>query len=55
MEQIREIEKAHCKRVAVLTHKPLGLAYEVYMKGNGESTQNFLEKDKFGIRSFEKE
>lgn len=55
IEQIREIEKAPCKRVAVLTHKPLGLDYEVCMKGNGDPEQNFLEQDKFGIRSFEKE
>ncbi len=55
LDQIREIEKAPCKRVAVLTHKPLGLDYEVYMKGNGDPEQNFLEKDKFGIRNIEKE
>ncbi len=55
LEQIRKIEKAPCKRVAVLTHKPLGLDYEVYMKGNGDPEQNFLEKDKYGIRTFEKE
>lgn len=55
LEQIREIEKAPCKRVAVLTHKPLGLEYEVYMKGNGDPEQNFLEKDEFEIRTFEKE
>ena len=55
IDQIREIEKAKCKRVAVLTHKPLGLDYEVYMKGNGDPEQNFLEKDRFEIRSIEKE
>lgn len=55
MDQIREIEKAPCKRLAILTHKPLGLDYEVYMKGNGDPKQNFLEKDKYGIRTFEKE
>ena len=55
VEQIREIEKAKCKGKAVLTHKPLGLDYEVYMRGNEDPEQNFLEKDKYGIRSFEKE
>ena len=55
LEQIREIEKAPCKRVAVLTHKPLPLDYAVYIKGNGTTTQNFLEKDRFGIMSIEKE
>ena len=54
-EQIREIEKAPCKKVAVLTHKPLGLDYEVYMVGNKDPEQNFLEKDKYGIHTFEKE
>lgn len=55
VEQIREIEKADCKGKAVLTHKPLGLNYEVYMHGNGDPEQNFLEEDMYGIRSFEKE
>lgn len=55
LEQIREIEAAQCKKVAVLTHKPLDLEYAVYIKGNGNPTQNFLEKDRFGIMSFEKE
>ena len=55
MEQIKEIEKASCKRVAVLSYKPLPLNYAVYIKGNGTTTQNFLEKDRFGIMSIEKE
>ena len=55
VEQIREIEKADCKGKVVLTHKPIGLDYEVYMHGNGDPEQNFLEEDKYGIRSFEKE
>lgn len=56
IEQIREIEKAKCKGKAVLTHKPLGLDYKVYMRGNGDPEQNFLEKDKYDlVRSFEKE
>ena len=55
LEEIRAIEAAPCKKVAVLTHKPLDLDYAVYIKGNGDPEQNFLEKDKFGIRTFEKE
>lgn len=55
LEQIREIEAATYKKVAVLTHKPLDLDYAVYMRGNGDPEQNFLEKDIFGIRSIEKE
>ena len=55
VEQIRKIEKVPCKKAVVLTYKPLGLDYEVYMVGNGDPKQNFLEQDKFGIRSFEKE
>lgn len=55
IDEIRKIEKAKCKRYAIITHKPLGLPYEVYIKGNGSPHQNFLEKDKFGIKSIEKE
>lgn len=54
IEQIREIEKTKCKRVALLTYKPLGLEYEICMKGNGTTTTNFIEKDSFGIRYIEK-
>ena len=54
LEQIREIEKAECKRIALLTYKPLGLDYEICMKGNGTTTTNFIEKDRFGIRYIEK-
>ena len=55
LEQIREIEKASCKRVALITYKPLELPYAVYMKGDGSTKQNFLEKDIFGIMTIEKE
>lgn len=55
LEQIREIEKATCKRVALITYKPLELPYAVYMKGDGSTKQNFLEKDIFGIMTIEKE
>lgn len=55
IEQIREIEKAQCKRAAIITYKPLDLPYAVYLKGNGTSTQSFLEKDMFGIMPIEKE
>ncbi len=55
IEQIREIEKAHCKRAAVITYKPLDLPYAVHLKGDGTTTQNFLEKDLFGRMPIEKE
>ena len=54
VDQLREIEKANCKRVALLTYKPLGLDYEIVMKGNGTPQTNFIESDKFGIRYIEK-
>ena len=54
IDQIREIEKAKCKRVAVLTYRPLELDYAICMKGNGTTQTNFIEKDNFGIRYIEK-
>ena len=41
IEQIREIEKVPCKKAVVLTYKPLGLDYEVYMVGNGDPKKTF--------------
>ena len=55
LDRVREIENAKCKGYALITHKPLGLPYEVFIKGNGSSQQNFLEKDKYGIMTIEKE
>ena len=56
LEEIREIEKADRKKVIVLTGKPIDLEYAYYIeeeKGRPNS-EFFLDKDKYGIRTFEK-
>ena len=55
IEEIRKIESAECKKVMVLSHKPIDIEYSLCLKGNGRADQNYMEKDKFGIRTFEKE
>lgn len=57
IDAIREIEKAEYKNLALLTAVPIDLPYAHFIRErtgrpNGES---FLDKDDFGIRTFEKE
>lgn len=57
LEQIREIEKAKCKNLVVLTATPLPLDYACYIKPrlhrpNGDS---FLDDNIWGTRTFEKQ
>lgn len=56
IEQIREIEKANYKNVIVLTSTPLDLDYAYYIEENRNvpNSDVFLDKDKYGIRTFEK-
>jgi len=56
IEELREIEKAHYKKVIILTNKPLDIEYSYYIeevKGRPDS-DSFLDKDKYGVRTFEK-
>ena len=55
IDEVREIEKANYKKVIVLTGTPLDLDYAYYIKGTEgkPNSEFFLDKDKFGIRTFE--
>ena len=57
IEEIREIEKAKCKNIVVLTDRELPLDYAVVMKPNLERMHgdSFIDKDKYGITTFEKQ
>lgn len=57
IEEIREIEKAQCKNIALLSSKDLPLDYTVVMKPNAKRQfgDSFIDKDSFGIRTFEKQ
>lgn len=56
IDEIRKIEQAHCKRKIILTSKKLDLDYAYYMEENinQPNSEVFLDKDKYGIRTFEK-
>ena len=56
IEDIRRIEQANCRGKVVLTNKKIPLEYAYYIKENvGKPySDSFLDKDWFGIRSFEK-
>ena len=57
MDEIREIEKAKCVRKIMLTSTPVDLPYAYFIKENEGSvnSESFLDKDNFGIHTFEKQ
>ena len=55
IDELREIEAANYRNVIVLSHKPIEMEYALCLNGNGRSDQNYMEKDIFGIKTFEKE
>lgn len=57
LEELREIEKATYKNLILLTDTPLNLEYAYCIKENvGRlNSQTFLDQDKYGIRTFEKQ
>lgn len=57
LEELREIEKATYKNLILLTDTPLDLEYAYCIKENvGRlNSQTFLDQDKYGIRTFEKQ
>lgn len=57
LDEIREIEKAKCKNIALLTDKELPLDYAVVIKPTeGKAfSDSFLDRDEFGLRTFEKQ
>lgn len=56
IEQIREIEKANYKRVILLSYKDLDLDYSYKIESDSDepANDNFLTKDKYGLRTFER-
>lgn len=57
LEEIKKIEQAECKNIAVLTDKPLPLKYAVLMKPNLDRQygDHFIDKDRRGIYTYEKQ
>ena len=57
LDEIREIEKAPCVRKIMLTSTPVDLPYAYCIRENKGrvNSESFLDKDQFGIRTFEKQ
>lgn len=57
INEIKQIEKAKCKNIAVLTDKDLPLKYAIKLKPNLKRQYGdfFIDKDHFGIYTYEKQ